>query len=313
MVGAILLIAAFVLVLLPFGLQSFGRTEYKTPGFICMLVIGFVLFFVFAIWEKFYTHTRFIRYELFKDPTVLGACSLAATLFFSFYCWDHYFFNFCVVYYKLSVAMAGYMGQIYNTGSCFWSVVVGVVVRYTRRFKPMCLYCALPVVILGTGLMIYFCGGEGSPDIGYVVMCQIFVAFAGGTLVIGQDLAVMSSSDREGVPMMLSMLSLFSSLGSAIGFAASAAVYTNVFPSTLYKSLPEQDLPDFETIYKGGYQQQVIYPVGTEVRTAVEHAWTTYMKYNCTVATAVLALAIPSTIVWKDYYLDRKQNRGVVV
>lgn len=305
--------SAFVLVLLPFGLQSYGRAEYKTAEFICMLVIGALLFVAFAIWERFYTHTHFVRYELFKDRTVVGACSLAGILFFSFYCWDHYFFNFCVVYYHLSIGMAGYMGQIYNTGSCFWSVIVGIVVRYTRRFKHICLYFGLPVVILGTGLMIYFCGGEGSHNIGYVVMCQIFIAFAGGTLVIGQDLAVMSSSDREGVPMMLSMLSLFSSLGSAVGYAASSAIYTNVFPTALYKFLPQEDRANFDAIYQGGYVKQITYPIGSTTRDAIEHAWTSYMKYNCTTATAVLVLAIPCTVLWRDYHLDRKQNRGVVM
>lgn len=161
--------------------------------------------------------------------------------------------------------------------------------------------------------MVYFCSGEGSANIGYLVMCQIFIAFAGGTLVIGQDLAVMSSSDREGVPMMLSLLSLFSSLGSAVGYAASSAIYTNVFPTALYKFLPQENRGNFDAIYQGGYVKQITYPVGTATRGAIEHAWTSYMKWNCITATAVLILAIPSTLLWRDYYLDRKQNRGVVM
>ncbi|KAJ6136610.1 MFS general substrate transporter [Penicillium capsulatum] len=312
LVGAVILISAFVLVLLPFGLQNYGRAEYKTAKFICILVIGAVLFFVFAIWERFYTHTHFVRYELFRDRTVLGACALSGILFFSFYCWDHYFFNFCVVYYHLSIEMAGYMGQIYNTGSCFWSVIVGIDVRYTRRFKHICLYFGLPVVILGTDLIIFFCSGEGSASSGCVVMCQIFIAFAGGTLVIGQNLAVMSSSDREGIPMMLSMLGLFSSLGSTVGYAASSAIYTNVFPHTLYQA-PLEDRANFHDIYKGGYAKQNTCRIGSVTRHAIEHAWKSYMKYNCITATAVLVLAIPSTTLWRNYHLDRKQNRGVIM
>jgi len=260
-----------------------------------------------------YTHTHFLRYDLFKDRAVLGACCVAATVFFSFYCWDYYFFNFCVVNYNLSIGMAGYMGQIYNTGSCFWSVIVGLAIRYTRRFKHICLFFGAPAIILGTGLMIYFCSGQGSDNIGYLVMCQIFIAFGGGTLVIGEDIAVMASSDREGIPMMLSMLSLFASLGSAIGYAVSAAVYTNVFPQALFSALPEEERASLQAIYKGGYRAQIAYPIGSKTRGAIDRAWSVYMEYACVVATAVLALTIPFTALWKNHHLDRKQNKGVVI
>lgn len=278
-----------------------------------MIVVGFVSFCAFAVWEKFYSHTQFIRYELFKNRTVVGACALAGTVFFSFYCWDYYYINFCIVYYHLSVGMAGYMGQIYNTGSCFWSAVVGLVICYTRRFKNICLFFGVPVIILGTGLMIHFCGGGDNSNVGYLVMCQIFIAFAGGTLIIGQDVAVMVSSDREGVPMMLSMISLFSNLGGAIGYAVSAAIYANTFSGVLYNALPEQARSDYMTIYKGGYVTQITYPLGSEVRLAIDKAWSVYMKYDCIAATAVLGLAIPATLLWRDYNLDRKQNKGVVL
>lgn len=313
MIGALLLTSAFVLVLLPFSLQSYGRTEYNTPAFISMITVGFVTFFLFAIWERYFTRAPFIRYEFFKDRTVLGASFLAAVLFCSFYCWDHLLFNFCVVFYRLPVGMAGYIDQIYNTGSCFWSVIVGVIIRQTRRFKPICLFFGVPLVLLGTSLMIYFCGGYGSENVGYLVMCQIFIAFAGGTLVIGEDLAVMASSPREGVPMLLSMLSLFSSLGSAVGFAASAAVYSNIFPATLCHDLPDDNGVLCREIYQAGYTKQVTYPVGSRHRLAIDRAWTEYMKYDCIAATSVLSLAIPLTLLWRDLSLDRKQNKGVVI
>lgn len=312
-IGASLLTAAFVLILLPFSLQSYGRTEYNTPAFITMITVGFVTFFLFAAWERFGTRAPFIRYELFEDRTVLGASILAAVLFCSFYCWDHLLFNFCVVFYRLPVGMAGYIDQIYNTGSCFWSVIAGVIIRHTRRFKPISLYFGVPLVLLGTGLMIHFCGGYGNDNVGYLVMCQIFIAFAGGTLVIGEDLAVMASSPREGVPMMLSMLSLFSSLGSAVGFAASAAVYSNVFPTTLCQELGDGNGTFCQEIYQAGYTKQITYPVGSKTRLAIDKAWTKYMKYDCITATSLLALAIPLTVIWRDISLDKNQNKGVMI
>ncbi|KAL1964743.1 hypothetical protein VTN77DRAFT_6610 [Rasamsonia byssochlamydoides] len=310
-IGAFLLMAAFILFLLPFSLQTYGRAAYDSATFIAMVVIGFCLFFVFAAWERFFARTHFVRWELFKQRTVLGACCLAAIIYFSFYAWDQYFYYFVMVVYNLDTAMTGYMTQIYNVGSCFWSVVFGLWVRYTKHFKYTCLFFGLPLMLLGAGLMIHFRGQDG--NIGYIVMCQIFIAFSGGTLVIGEDMAVMAAADRMGVPMMLSLLSLSSSIGGSIGSAVSGAIYAGTFPKALLQALPANAKGDVATIYAGGYLTQMKYPVGSPERNAINYAWGYSQKYNSIAATAVLALAFPAIAIWKNYRVDKKQNKGVVM
>ena len=147
-VGALILMAAFVLFLLPFSLQTYGRVTYGSPAFIAMIVIGLVLFPVFAIWEKYCARTHFIRWELFRQRTVIGACMVAIAIQFSFYCWDQYFYQFIQAVYGLNYSEAGYMVQIYNVGSCFWGVVFGLWVRYSRRIKYECLCFGLPLAFL---------------------------------------------------------------------------------------------------------------------------------------------------------------------
>lgn len=312
-VGALLLMAGWILILLPFSLASYGRAEYKSATFICMFIFGFVTLLLFAAWEKFVARVHFINYELLKKPTVLGACTNSALLNFSFYCWDLYFLNFCTVVYDLSQGMAGYMLQIYNVGSCFWGVVVGLWMRFTKEFKWTSLCFGLPLLILGAGLMIKFRGDGGTDDIGYLIMCQIFVAFGGGTLVIGNEMGVMAAADREGVPMMLSVLGLFSSLGGAIGQAVQAAIYNNVFVEALESRLPESEKSQAMKISLEGYLTQQEYPLGSTKRNAVNYAWGDSQKYGSIAATAVLALSIPCIAIWKNYRLDKKQNKGTVL
>ncbi|CUM49433.1 uncharacterized protein AC631_05448 [Debaryomyces fabryi] len=206
-VGCFLLMAAFVIFLLPFTLASYGRSQYSSVTFIAMVIVGFYISPVFFPWERFGARKHFIRWELLSDRTVLGACCLSAISFLSFYCWDLYFFQFVSVVYDLNESMAGYMLQIHNIGSCFWGVVFGVWVRYVKHFKYTCLFFGLPLMILGAGLMFHFRGQD--ENIGYIVMCQIFVAFGGGALVIGEYMAIMCVADIEGVPMMLALIGLF--------------------------------------------------------------------------------------------------------
>ncbi|KAJ5749040.1 uncharacterized protein N7511_010736 [Penicillium nucicola] len=310
-VGALILMAAFILFLLPFSLANYGRAQYKEASFIAPLVIGFCLFFVFAAWEKWFARTHFIPYQLFRDRTVFGACALSAILYFSFYSWDLYYYYFVMVVYNLDVTMTGYMTSIYTVGSCFWSPIFGLWIRFVKEFKYTCLFFALPLMMLGAGLMIHFRGSDG--DIGYVIMCQIFISFAGGMMVIGEQMAVMCASDREGIPMMITLVSLFSNLGGAIGYAVAAAIYSNTFPQALARALPASAKDQASTIFAGGYLTQMSYLPGTEIRDAINYAYGYNQKYGCISATAVLVLAIPAIAMWKNYRVDKEQNKGTVL
>ncbi|KAK3675812.1 Siderochrome iron transporter 2 [Recurvomyces mirabilis] len=310
-IGAILLIAAFVLFLLPFSLETYGRAAYNSGSFIGMVVVGFLLFFVFAAWEKWLARAHFIRWELFRQPTVLGACCLSAIIYYSFYSWDLNYYSFVKVVYALPISEASYMTQIYNVGSTFWGCVFGVYIRYAKHFKYFCLFFGLPLMMLGAGLMIYFRSFDRG--IGYLVMCQIFIAFGGGTLVIGQDMAVMSASDRSGVPMMLSLISLSSSVGGAIGDAVTGAIFSNTFPQALARALPENLAGQATAIYLGGYTTQEMFNPGTPARVAIDYAWGQYEKYAAVSAVASLALGIPAIAVWKNYRVDKQQNKGTMI
>ncbi|ROV97630.1 hypothetical protein VSDG_04605 [Cytospora chrysosperma] len=311
LVGCLILMAAFVMFLLPFSLVSNQYAGYSSAKFIALVVIGVCLFPAFYVWERYFARCHFIRWELFRNRTVAGACCLAAILYFSFYAWDLQYYSFLMVVYDLDVQMAGYMTQIYNVGSTFWAVVFGVWVRQTRHFKYAALFFGLPLMMLGAGLMIHFRGSD--QGIGYLIMCQIFIAFSGGTLVISEDMAVMSASDRDGVPMMLSLIGLSASIGGAIGSAVTGAIYNNVIPPALLRRLPEDTKADYMTIFNGGYSTQILYPVGSPTRNAIDYAWGYYQQQSCIAATAILALAIPSIAVWKNYNVDRKQNKGVMI
>lgn len=310
-IGALILTAAFLLFLLPFSLQQYGRAQYASGTFIAMLVVGFCLFFVFAAWEKYLARVHFIRWELFKQRTVLGACAMAAILFFSFYSWDLYYNYFVRVVYDLSISDAGYMTQVYNVGSTFVGAVFGIYVRWAKRFKYACLFFALPLLSLGAGLMIKFRGQEGS--LGYLIMCQIFIAFGGGTIVIGEQMAAMAAADRDGVPLMLSLVGLSSSVGGAIGQAVSAAINSNIFPNALASRLPEAERGNTTTIFLGGTNTQLTYPVGSPERDAINYAWTRSQYYSSISATAVLVLAIPAIAAWKNYHVGKQQNKGTVI
>ncbi|KAJ5915846.1 hypothetical protein N7454_010987 [Penicillium verhagenii] len=310
-IGAFIIMAAFILFLLPFSLTSYGLAEYSSAKFIAMVVIGLCLFPVFAIWERYFARKHFIRWEIFKNRSIAGACLLSLVLFFNFDLWDTYFQAFLLVVYDLGYTKAGYMLQTYNVGSCFWSVVMGLYIYKTKHFKWACLCFGLPLMMLGSGLLIHFRGSDQS--IGYIIMCQIFIAFAGGTLVIGNDMAAMAGGDREGIPLALSLISLFNNVGSSIGYAVCAAIYNNTYLGALRSRLPADEQANADAIFQGSFATQLTYPVGSPVREAAAYAWGYSQRMNCIASTCILILGIPAILLWKNFNVDKKQVKGTVI
>ncbi|KAH6901467.1 siderophore iron transporter mirB [Coprinopsis sp. MPI-PUGE-AT-0042] len=303
--------AGLALFLLPFSLYSYQPQQWKSPMIISMIVFGVVFLVAFVVWEKYFAPKTFVPYHLLTDRTVLGACILAAALFVSFYIWNAFFFSFLMVVNGLTLTEASYIGNIYSIGSCLFALVVGILIRWTGRFKWLALYFGVPVTILGVGLMIHF--RQPDVNIGYIIMCQIFIAFAGGTLVICEQMAAMAATSHQYVAVVIAIEGMFSSIGGAIGSAVAAAVWTGVFPVKLLELLPEESKDQAALIY-GDINVQMSFPFGTPERDAINAAYGYAQKCMCIAATAVLVLALGSVMVWRDIRVDRvKQVKGVVI
>ncbi|GMG18918.1 unnamed protein product [Ambrosiozyma monospora] len=310
-IGAFILMASFILFLLPFSLQSYGRAQYKSAKFIVMIIIGGLLFPVFFMWEKYFAKVHLIKWRLLKDPTLLGAAFTALALNFSVCSWNLYFYNFCMVVYNMSITHAGYMNQIYIVGYTFWSVLFGIWIKFVGRFKYTCLGFGLPLILLGSGLLYHF--SIHQEHVGLMIMSQIFISFGGGTLILGYEMAVMAASDLDGIPMMLSIVYLFASVGMALGGAVSTAVYNNTFLTSLINHLPADFVTQAADLFLGGYTSQMMYPPGDPVRDAINFAWGDYQKKTSISAICSLIIAIPGITIWKNYSVKRKQNKGTTL
>ncbi|GME72952.1 unnamed protein product [Ambrosiozyma monospora] len=149
--------------------------------------------------------------------------------------------------------------------------------------------------------------------VGLMIMSQIFISFGGGTLILGYEMAVMAASDLDGIPMMLSIVYLFASVGMALGGAVSTAVYNNTFLTSLINHLPAEFVTQAADLFLGGYTAQMMYPPSDPVRDAINFAWGDYQKKTSISAICSLIIAIPGIIIWKNYNVNRNQNKGTTL
>lgn len=295
-IGLLLISAGVALFLLPFNFYTMQARGWNSPLVISMLVVGIILIIAFVIWERSFAPITFIPYSLLLDRTVFGTCLFSAALFLSYSLWNSYFSSFLQVVKGLSVEHASYVIQTYTVVGVLCAISVGYLIHYTGRFKPVCLYAGIPLSILGLGLMIHF----GFPDgnIGYIVMCYIFIASASGVVIICAEIAILAAAAHEHVAVCLAVLGIFSNIGGAIGFTVASAIWQDIMPKKLMKYLPAEELPNLLMIY-ADLTTQLSYPMGSPTRLAIQHAYTDAQLRLLAISTAIWVLGSVGVLMWR--------------
>lgn len=308
LVGIILLAAGMALTLLPFTLYSQQHKSWQSPMIIAMLVIGPCLLIAFALYEKFLAPVKFIPMHLLTDRTVFTGGMMFFFIFFNSSVWGSYFTSMLVVVWDQGVTKSTYISNIYRVGSCFAAIFIGYFVKWTGRFKWVATIYGIPLMMLGVGLLIHF--RMASQSIGFIIMTQIFIAFAGGPIVIAGEMAMMAPLSRQYIAVIIAILDLFSGMGTAIGSTVSTAVWTSNFRSNLEKYTPPGTAIDgiFGSLYT-----QLAYKTGNPIRTGINAAYADTQRLMAIVSTCGIAAAWVMAWLWRDIKLkDIKQVKGTV-
>ncbi|OAA79693.1 siderochrome-iron transporter MirB [Akanthomyces lecanii RCEF 1005] len=265
LLGVFLFAGGLVVFLLPFTLARTAPQGWSTPYIIAMIVVGFVVLVMFALWECLVAPVPFMSKRFLGDRTILGACLLNMTYQISYYCYASYLQPFLMVVYNVDLPTAGYVANTFSACAFIFLFLTGWLIRWTGRFKWI-LWVCVPLYIFGLGLMIHFRQPGGY--IGYIVMCEVFFSASGSVFILCCQLAVLSVVDHQHVASAFSLLFSMGGIGGALGSAISGAIWTNTFYPQLEKNLPASELPNLVTIYST-YTAQLAYPWGSPTRDAI--------------------------------------------
>ncbi|CAG5141814.1 uncharacterized protein ALTATR162_LOCUS1019 [Alternaria atra] len=307
-VGLLLLAAGLSLFLLAFNIYSYQAEQWKSPLIICFIVFGALLVVAFGLWEKWGAPVTFIPWQLLKNRTVIFTYTMAGSLYVGWYCWDSYFYSLLVVLFDQTEVHATWIANIYTMGSCFICIVYGIALRYYGKLKVYSFFFGVPLTMLGVGLMIKF--RQPDENVGFIVMCMIFIAFGGGVLVTSEQTTLMAVSKQQDFPALLAVESMIISIGSAIGSTVAGAIWTGVFPARLAANLPASALPDLATIY-GSFKVQDSYPVGSPTRDAINLSYGQTQKYMLIAAVCVYCITLFSTACWQNVDVRTMKQRTI--
>lgn len=305
----ILFASGLTIFLLPFTLADTAPDGWASGYIIAMIVVGFVLLVFFGLYESYLARAPFLDVNLLANRTVIGACLLDITYQISYYCWASYFSSFLQVVNNLTLAEAGYVTSTFDVLSGILLLGVGMVIRKTGHFKWL-LYVAVPIYVLAQGLMIYF--RQPNQSIGYIVMCQIFIAIGGSIFIIVEQIAILAASDHQHVAAVLALLYVVGNVGGAIGNAICGAIWTNTFPQALERFLPAEDQEFLADIY-GDLSVQLSYEIGSDTRIAIQAAYGYAQERMLIAGTAIISLAFIWMVMIRDINVAKvAQVKGTV-
>lgn len=307
-VGILILATGFALFLLAFNIYSLQAKRWQSPLIICFIIIGFLLIMAFGVYEKWFAPVTFIPWHLLKNRTVIFTYTMCLSLYIGWYIWDSYLYSLLVVVFDQSVTHATYIANIYTVGSCFICLVYGLALRHYGKLKIYSLFWGAPLTILGVGLMILF--RRPDSNVGYIVMCMIFIAFGGGVLVTSEQTTLMAVSKQQDFPALLAVESTLISVGSAIGLTISGAMWTGIFPERLMAHLPADVMDNFANIY-GDFNVQASYPVGSPARDAINLSYAETQRLMLIAAVCVYSLLFVSIAMWQNVDVRKIKQRTV--
>jgi MFS family permease len=213
-----------------------------------------------------------------------------------------YFYSYLLVVHSQSVASAGHITQTFSLSSAVTSVIISLLIKYTRHYKWYAVSGTL-IYILGIGLMIRHRSGTVPSLIG----CQIMLGIGGGMLSVPAQLGVQASVPRRHVAAATAAFMTLVEIGGAVGAAVSGVVWAGLVPAKLAEYLPEAARGDASAIY-ASVVVAGSYALESPERIAIQRSYSETMRVLLVIAICMCVPLVLLSLSMADYKLDRVED-----
>ncbi|KAL6880724.1 hypothetical protein J3F83DRAFT_710605 [Trichoderma novae-zelandiae] len=196
-----------------------------------------------------------------------------------------------------------YYGNTLTLALCIAGQLVGLAQHWTHLYE-LIQVAGLCIKIIGIGIRLD--GRVAAINTGALVMSSILVGIGGSMSVVGSRVASQASIPHQNVALVVSLLSLWSKIGSAIGSAIVAVIWPNHMPNQMPKQLRKylpEGTPETTIKKRFGDTRSIRnaygfdHPIRSGAITAYRHA----LYYCITVALALAFVPIVAAFFQTDY------------
>ncbi|EHK49393.1 hypothetical protein TRIATDRAFT_50845 [Trichoderma atroviride IMI 206040] len=304
--GLILLGFGWSLLLLPFSLKTYAEHGWRNQSLIAMMILGGLFLIAYVVFEM-----KFARVPSAPRRLVFNKTFIMAIIIDSFYMLagnirSLYWSSYVYVAKPWSYQDWVYYGNTLTLALCITGPFVGLAQRWTHRYKLIQIV-GLGIKIIGIGIMLD--GRVAAISTGALVMSSILVGIGGSMSVVGSRVASQASVPHQDVALAVSLLSLWSKIGSAIGSAIVAVIWSNQMPKQLREYLPAgTSEATVKKLFGDMRSLRTAYDFDDPIRQGAITAYRHALYYCITVALALAFIPLVAAFFQTNYFLGKQQN-----
>lgn len=289
LMGLVLIFVVFGCILIPLSLAGGFKEQWRSASIIVTEVIGWVVALpLFLIWEAKFAKHPLLSWELIQDRGILAALIIAFFINFIWYLQGDYMFTVLLVALDESVLSATRITSMYSFVCVITGTILGFAIVKARRTKPFIVF-GISCWFLAFGLLVHFCGNSSSSS--GIIGALCLLGFGAGFFTYTTQASIQASTKTHARMAVVTALYLsIYSIGSAVGSAVSGAIWTNMLPKEVNKTMDP-------AIAYTAYESPMVFildnPLGSAPRAGLVAAYRNVQNILCTVG---LCFCVPLLI-----------------
>ncbi|KAH6896758.1 major facilitator superfamily domain-containing protein [Thelonectria olida] len=304
--GLILLGFGWSLLLLPFSLKTYADHGWKNRSLIAMMIVGGLLLIAYVVYEMKWARVPSAPRRLVFNKTFVMAIVIDGFYMLAGNIRGLYFSSYTLIAKDWSYQNWVYYGNTLTLALCIAGPLVGLAQRWTHRYRTIQII-GLCVKIIGMGILLD--GRQATTNTGALVMAMVLVGFGGSMSVVGSRVASQASVPHQDVALVISLLSLWSKIGSAIGSAIVAVIWSSHMPNELRKHLPSSATEkDVKQLFSSVTKIRTLYEFDSPMRQGAIVAYRNSLYYCLATALGLAFIPLVAAFFQTNFFLGKQQN-----
>lgn len=199
-----------------------------------------------------------------------------------------------------------YYGNTLTLSLCIFGPIAGLLQRWTHRYKTIQIV-GLCLKVIGMGILLS--GRRATDSTAAMVLSMVLIGAGGAMSVVSTRVASQACVPHQDVALAISLLSLWSKIGSAIGSAVVAVIWSSQMPGQLRAHLPA-GTPEatVKKIFNNVKAARNLYPFDSAMRQGIIEAYRRTLFYCLAPALALAFIPLVAAFFQTNFYLGKQQN-----
>lgn len=312
-VGCLCIALMFGLILVPLTLAGGISKKWSKASTIVPLVLGFVMIFVFIIWEYKLARTPLLPFAVLSNRGIWSGFAIGVFNTFITGMPNSYAYPVLLVGMNATVTVATRTPNLELFVEGVSMPIFGYILSRVKRGKPF-VFLGNVVIFIAMGLFVHFRGGNDGVHAKYfrdgVAIGMCLMGFSGIFFNRLISVSIQSCTNHEYMATVTALFASFYHLGSAFGKSVSGAIWTQNMYETIEQKMREvgADPKLAKLAYQSPYKFIKVHKWGTLPRRAVSIA---YAHVQRQLAITGLCLCVPLlvlTFFLRDHKLEDRHN-----